>query len=83
VNRHLKLNRSGSVSQAGVVNVQGGLCRRIDTIRAVTLERRIMNADRIFGAIRTVHEFIDDNFGKIEHNLGRLPHAEAFDCLRL
>ena len=49
MNRHPKLNRSGSVPQAGVVNLQSALCRSIDTIRAMTLERKIINEDRIFG----------------------------------
>jgi hypothetical protein len=51
-----QLNRSGMV--------QGG--RRIDTIRAVTLESRIMNADRIFSATKAVRELIEDTFGKTE-----------------
>jgi hypothetical protein len=50
------LNRSGMV--------QGD--RRIDTIRAVTLESRIINADRIFGATKAVRELIEDTFGKTE-----------------
>jgi hypothetical protein len=62
--RQLKPDRSGSVSQAGMVNVQGG--RRIDTIRAMTLEGRIMNADRIFGATKAVRELIEETFKKTE-----------------
>ena len=66
MNRHPKLNRSGSVPQAGVVNLQSALCRSIDTIRAMTLERKIINEDRIFGDTKAVRELIEDTFGKTE-----------------
>jgi len=33
-------------------------------MRGVTLESRIMNADRIFGATRAVQELIKETFGK-------------------
>jgi hypothetical protein len=66
MNRDLKPNRSGLVSQAGTTNSQGALCRRIDAIRGVTLESRIINADRIFGATQAVRELIEETFGKTE-----------------
>jgi hypothetical protein len=57
----------GSTSQASTT-FQGNISRQIGNIRAVTLEGRVINADKIFGAASAAQESIEQTFRKIAHD---------------
>jgi hypothetical protein len=67
-NLNFKPDHSGMASQASSSSYRGDVSRRLDDIRAVSLEGRAVNADHIFSTASAVRESIEETFGKLSHD---------------
>ena len=62
---NFKTHQPRSAMQASVISIQGEVLRRFGSMRAITMEKKTVNANQIFGAQKNASELIDGAFGKI------------------
>jgi len=76
---NIKPDRLESLFHASTASFQGNISSRVGNIRAVTLDGRLVNSDKIHGADAAIQEVIEETFGEARHSLQLESDRKAYE----